>query len=194
MCCFTDYAGRNPGVKQRSPRVIKSSAIQLGLNSVFWDWKGLTGCMGTAALHNLLVLQLLSSRYWHQTAQQPELAEKLAFWGFIGVCAFFLWLFFLSSSFGGQNYSFQSEADATRQWGEASSARTQLEKALRDSGKVRPCCLWVHPWIQVCCFCQLVFIFCLFCFHHITKLQWSYGLSWIYESQSTWRFLKQKMV
>lgn len=30
-------------------------------------------------------------------------------------------------------------------------------------------------------------------FHQMTKLQWCYGLAWIYESHSTWHILKQRV-
>lgn len=85
----------------------------LGVRGVCWlHW----GC----CLCNLLVVEVLSARHRHQTAEASELAEKL--WHF--------------SSFAGQNYSFQSGDCAMAPWG--------------------------NPWVQMCCFCQLVFILWVF--------------------------------
>lgn len=89
---------------------------ELCAQSLFWVCEGFVGCTGAAALCNLLVLEVLSARHRHQTAEASELAEKL--WHF--------------SSFAGQNYSFQSGDCAMAPWG--------------------------NPWVQMCCFCQLVFI------------------------------------
>lgn len=81
---------------------------------IFWEWSGLAGCTGTAALPNLLVLQMVVQ----QVVRSNGLVTRN------------------SSPFlppWKTKLFFQGDADATQ----CGKATLQLEKALRDSGKVR---------------------------------------------------------